>query len=82
MIVADSSPLIYLAALSDFELLPSLFGRVHIPPAVLREVVDQGEGFAVRPAVLSALGQWMDVVPLAIPARRSLSAATLCMLGK
>lgn len=50
-------------------MLPSLFGRVHIPPAVLREVVDQGEGFAVRQAVLSALGQWMDVVSLAVPAR-------------
>jgi predicted nucleic acid-binding protein len=67
--VANSSPLIYLAALSDFELLHFLFGRIHIPPAVLTEVVDQAEGFAVRRAVLSALGQWMDLVSLAVPAR-------------
>ena len=39
--VADSSPLIYLAALSDFALLRELFGAVLIPPAVHREVVEQ-----------------------------------------
>jgi predicted nucleic acid-binding protein len=69
VIIADSSPLIYLAELSDFELLPSLFGRIHIPPAVLKEVVDQGDGFAVQEAVRSALGRWLDVVPLTSPAK-------------
>jgi predicted nucleic acid-binding protein len=41
-VVADSSPLIYLAALSDFYFLKELFGSVLIPPAVYREVVRQG----------------------------------------
>jgi predicted nucleic acid-binding protein len=48
VVVANSSPLIYLAALSDFELLPRLFGEIQIPPAVWMEVVVQGAGFPVR----------------------------------
>jgi predicted nucleic acid-binding protein len=60
-VVADSSPLIYLAALSDFHFLKELFGSVLIPPAVYREVVQQGHGFPVKGAVEAALGDWLSV---------------------
>jgi uncharacterized protein len=60
-VVADSSPLIYLAALSDFHFLKELFGSVLIAPAVYREVVEQGHGFPVKGAVEAALGDWLSV---------------------
>jgi hypothetical protein len=60
-VVADSSPPIYLSALSDFHFLKELFGSVLIPPAVYREVVEQGHGFPVKGAVEAALGDWLSV---------------------
>jgi len=63
-VVSNSSPLVYLAALSDFELLPKLFGTILTPLAVWREVVEQAPGLPVRAAVEGALGHWMNVVPL------------------
>src|SRR5258706_778822 len=60
-IVADSSPLIYLAALADFHFLRDLFGSILIPEAVYREVVEQGQGFPVKPRVEAALGEWLMV---------------------
>jgi len=48
IVVSNSGPPIYLAALSDFDLLPALFGEVLIPPAVWTEIVDQGGGFWLR----------------------------------
>ena len=69
VVVANSSPLIYLAALSDFELLPRLFGEIQIPPAVWMEVVEQGAGFPVRESVLQAATRaWLKMAPLRIPA--------------
>lgn len=55
LVVSNSSPLIYLAALGDFELLPRLFGEIHIPRAVWTEIVEQGAGFPVQPAALQAV---------------------------
>ena len=69
VVVSDSSPLIYLAALSDFELLPRLFGEIQISPAVWMEIVEQGAGFPVREAALRAAAKaWLKVTPLRIPA--------------
>lgn len=68
IVVSNSSPLVYLAALSDFELLPKLFGKILIPPAVWREVVDQAEGLPVCAAVKGALGRWLEVVSPKNPA--------------
>lgn len=39
-VVSDSSPLNYLALLSDFDLLRQIYHTVVIPPAVYREVVE------------------------------------------
>lgn len=38
IVVADTSPLNYLALTGNLPLLPALFGRVFIPPAVAREL--------------------------------------------
>jgi len=68
IVVCNSSPLIYLAALGDFELLPRLFGEIHIPSAVWTEIVEQGDGFPVQPAALLAVAQaWLRVTPLRVP---------------
>jgi uncharacterized protein len=65
VVIADSSPLIYFAALSDFALLPKLFGDIQVPTAVWAEVVEQGAGFPVRDAAVRAAGSWLRVVPAA-----------------
>jgi hypothetical protein len=44
MVIVDSSTLIHLSAIDRFTLLKDLFGRLTVPPAVWREVVDQGKG--------------------------------------
>jgi predicted nucleic acid-binding protein len=68
VVVSNSSPLIYLAALSDFELLSELFGESQIPPAVWTEIVEQGTGFPVQSAARQAIAQrWLRVTPLRSP---------------
>jgi len=61
VVVSDSSPLNYLALLSDFDLLRQLFETVIIPPEVYREVVTEGTGYPVQEAVRAALGKWIFV---------------------
>lgn len=42
LVVSDSSILMHLAAISRFSLLKEFYGRITVPPAVWREVVEQG----------------------------------------
>lgn len=44
VVIADSSPLIALAIIDQLDLLPGLFRRVVIPPAVWEEITVQGAG--------------------------------------
>jgi hypothetical protein len=60
-VVSDSSPLNYLALLSDFDLLRQIYGTLIIPPAVHREVVERGGAYPVGKAVKAALGDWISV---------------------
>jgi len=60
-VVSDSSPLNYLAWLSDFDLLRQIYHTVIIPPAVYREVVESGADYPVASAVQAALGDWIWV---------------------
>ena len=53
--VANSTPLIYLAALGDLELIHVMFGHVTIPEAVYREVVIDGQGKPGADAVAQAV---------------------------
>jgi predicted nucleic acid-binding protein len=43
LVVSNTSPLVYLAALGDFELVRTLFGKIAIPQAVFGEVAGAGE---------------------------------------
>ena len=60
-VVSDTSPLNYLALLSDFDLLRQIYGALVIPPAVHREVVEGGASYPVGKAVRAALGDWIMV---------------------
>ena len=60
-VVSDSSPLNYLALLSDFDLLREIYGNLVIPPAVHHEVVERGAHYPVGKAVRAALGTWISV---------------------
>jgi predicted nucleic acid-binding protein len=68
-VVSDSSPLNYLALLSDFDLLRQIYHTVVIPPAVHREVVESGADYPVGKAVQAALGEWISVAEAPDPAQ-------------
>ena len=68
-VVSDSSPLNYLALLSDFDLLRQLYQTLVIPPAVYREVVKSGADYPVAKAVQAALGDWIVVAEGPSPAQ-------------
>jgi len=55
IIVADTSPLNYLVLIREIELLPSLFGQVIVPHAVLAELRAAGTPEVVR--------EWADSAP-------------------
>jgi uncharacterized protein len=63
-VVSDSSPLNYLALLSDFDLLRQIYGTLVIPPAVRREVVEKGSAYPVGKVVGAALGTWISVAEI------------------
>jgi uncharacterized protein len=69
LVVSNSSPLIYLAALDDFDLLRALFGELAIPPAVFREVAVDGAQFPVAREVIAAQGRWIHRPRLADDSR-------------
>src|SRR6266581_1326882 len=54
-VVADSSPLISLAAISSLNLLKSLYGEIIIPEAVYREVTIAGRGMPGSAEISRAL---------------------------
>lgn len=54
IIVSNSSPLISLSSIGLFDLLPLIYGNIHIPDAVYEEVVIKGAGRAGAQSVASA----------------------------
>ena len=66
-VVADASALICLGWVDQLELLPALFGRILVPPAVAAEATHRG----------SALPSWCHVHPLGRPIAARVSAARL-----
>lgn len=62
IVVADSSPLITLARLHCFNLLPKLYGRVYISTEVFNEVVIDGAG--LPGATEAAQADWIEVIPV------------------
>jgi predicted nucleic acid-binding protein len=61
LVVSNTTPLIYLAALGDFALLRDLFAEIVIPAAVLQEITDVGGDLRVVQAVRAAMGSWLCV---------------------
>ena len=67
IVVADASPLRYLALIGVEEVIPALYGNVLIPPAVLRELTQPGTPEKVR--------LWIGAQPGWLRLRIPLSAA-------
>ena len=65
-VVADSSPLIVLAKLNVFDLLPKLYQHVYISAEVYAEVVVAGAGLPGASNVAKA--EWIEVKPIQNPA--------------
>ena len=61
MVVSNTSPLVYLAALGDFEFLRELFVQIVIPRAVHREIIVGGINLPVAHAVETAMTSWLSV---------------------
>ncbi|MCC5657442.1 DUF3368 domain-containing protein [Nostoc sp. XA010] len=59
VIVADSSPLIYLAIIAQLELLPQLYQRILLPTAVWDEVTIQGVALPGAQAVSQLT--WLEI---------------------
>jgi predicted nucleic acid-binding protein len=63
LVAADNSPVRYLRLLDCDHVLPVLFGRLLIPPAVLREL-QHPHTPAVVQTWIAALPPWLEVRPL------------------
>ncbi|MFQ5873489.1 MAG: DUF3368 domain-containing protein [Dehalococcoidia bacterium] len=62
-ILSDSSTLIHLAAIGRLTLLKEFYGKISIPPAVWREVVEEGKGRAGAVEVREAhQAGWLEIV--------------------
>jgi predicted nucleic acid-binding protein len=61
LVVSNTSPLVYLAALGDFTLLHELFSEIVIPRAVFHEIAIGGAGLPVAVAVKEASVSWLTV---------------------
>lgn len=62
IVVADSSPIVVLANTGYIDLLPTLFGRVVIPPEVAAEVASPRRPEVVR-TFLAASPAWLEIRP-------------------
>ncbi|HEY4360791.1 MAG TPA: hypothetical protein VGN17_07480 [Bryobacteraceae bacterium] len=60
IVVADTTPLRYLIAIDRDQLLPALYGRVLIPPAVGLELSHESTPAAVR-TWMASQPSWLDV---------------------
>ncbi len=63
LVISDSSTLIHMASIERFALLQKFFGSVTIPPAVWREVVEQGGSRAGASDVKQARqARWIEIM--------------------
>ena len=61
-VVCDSSPLVYLSKLDQFQLLRHIYDAVLVPPAVWQEVAFGGEGMAESSNLIAAvIERWIRV---------------------
>jgi uncharacterized protein len=59
IVIADSSPLIYLSWIGKLDLLPALYGRIILPETVYHEVVTNGKDKPGCEEILNA--DWIEV---------------------
>jgi predicted nucleic acid-binding protein len=60
IVISDTTPINYLVLIGQIELLPKLFGRVVIPPAVLAELRQPGSPKEVQ-TWISSIPAWLEV---------------------
>jgi predicted nucleic acid-binding protein len=60
LIVADTGPLNYLLLIGHIEILPILFDKVIVPPAVSRELLDPNTPLPVR-SWISDPPAWVEI---------------------
>ena len=60
VVVADTSPVLYLRMIGEIELLPALFGEVHLPATVYNELCHPSAPSAVRVWAL-AKPDWLAI---------------------
>lgn len=60
IVVADSSPFVALVAIGHVELLPSMYGRVIIPPEVAAELASPKRPRAVQ-AFIAMPSAWLEI---------------------
>ncbi|MBI2875643.1 MAG: DUF3368 domain-containing protein [Candidatus Tectomicrobia bacterium] len=62
-VISDSSTLIHLAAIDRLALLKDFYGKITLPPAVWREVIEEGKGKAGAVEIEKARQTgWIEVV--------------------
>jgi predicted nucleic acid-binding protein len=66
IVVADASPLRYLVLIDEAEVLPGLYGRVLIPPAVVKELTQPRTPEVIRRWIVEPPG-WLQVRALLGP---------------
>jgi predicted nucleic acid-binding protein len=62
VVVADTSPIVYLILIDQIALLPALFGTIHIPMQVFQELLHTNAPQKVR-SWAPALPDWASVAP-------------------
>jgi len=60
IVVSDTSPLNYLVLIEEVEVLPAIFSRVVVPPAVIEELQAPGAPAAVK-AWIAVPPSWLEV---------------------
>lgn len=76
MIVADATPLIHFARAGLTRLLPTLYERVVVPPAVWEEVSGRLEQRAEANVLRDGAGQWLEARSLPARVRRAAESLT------
>ena len=74
IVVSNTAPLHYLIAVDRAELLPQIFSRVHVPPAVIREMSHTSTPPPVRHWIMNRPA-WLAVATLAQPLAAELAAS-------
>jgi predicted nucleic acid-binding protein len=77
IVVSNATPLISLAIIRQLRLLQTLYGQVHIPPAVYEEVVAKGGGRTGAKEVAEA--EWIIVTDLPETVRGTLQPRPLTL---